>query len=163
MTEEVKEAPKKATRKPKAAAPSLAQEVVAEAEKLSGEAKKDVEAVVGQAETDVKAAVSDVKVAAEETKAEVDPLLKKLEGKSEQDLRELHLQALYAEDAAKRELYVLRLRMANVATDVETELSTQIEADIATMKQQVADAQAWLQAIESQLKGKVRDIYDSKY
>lgn len=165
MADEVvqEEAPKKAARKPRATAPSVVGEVVAEAKKVAEEVKQDVEAVAGQAETDVKAVEADVKVAVEETAAELNPLVAKLVDKSEADLRELHLQAIYAEDAAKRELYVLRLRAANMATNLESEVHQQVQADIVAMQQQVADAQAWLQAIESQLKGKVRDIYDSKY
>lgn len=76
-------------------------------------------------------------------------LLKDLEGKTEAQLRNLYSDALLAEAEAKRELYLVRVRAANLATDADTEE----EKLIAEAKTAVADALTYLKALETKLFG----------
>lgn len=81
---------------------------------------------------------------------DIGQLIKDLEGKTEVQLRDLYSVALMAEAEAKKELYVLRQRVANLATDVDAEE----EKAISEAKSKVADALTWLQALEAKLFGK---------
>lgn len=78
-----------------------------------------------------------------------DQIVKDLEGKTVAELRNLYSDALAAEAEAKKELYVLRQRVANLATDVDEEE----EKVIAEAKLKVADAVTWLKALEAKLFG----------
>ncbi len=79
----------------------------------------------------------------------LEQLLKELEGKSVVVLQELYAEALKAEAAAKADLYVLRQRIANLATDIdEKEEEALVEA-----KKVIADLVTYLKALEVKLHG----------
>lgn len=79
----------------------------------------------------------------------IEQLVKDLEGKTAAQLHNLYSDALIAEAEAKKELYVLRQRVANLATDADAEE----EKLISEAKAKVADAITWLKALESKLFG----------
>lgn len=87
------------------------------------------------------------------------PRWKELEEKTVAELRTLHQQAIYAEDAAKRELNVLRQRAANMATTADD----LVDQQIIVLKKQVSEAASWLRTIELKLKGETKDIWDTKF
>lgn len=109
------------------------------------EAAQDVEAVAGEV-------TSEVKTEAEKYAAE-------LEGKGMQELMKLHDEAILLEDAAKRELHVLRQRAANMTTVVDDA----VDKEIAAAKVKVAEAISWLHAIEKRLYGVPRGIWGDIY
>lgn len=74
-------------------------------------------------------------------------LLKDLEGKSEAQLRNLYADALAAESDAKKALYVLRQRLANLTTYAEVEE----ERLLAEAKAAVSDGQKYLIALEEKI------------
>lgn len=115
---------------------SLVQEIEADVEKVAEEAKQAVESEVTKAK----------EVVDEEITA-----LKKL---TVPELRQMYQDALHLESEAKRELYVLRLRFANFATDVGEEA----ERDLAVARIRVEEAAAWLKKIEKALEGEFKDI-----
>lgn len=74
-------------------------------------------------------------------------LVKDLEGRTQTQLRDLYADALKDEAQAKQDLYMLRKRIANLATDTdEHEEDLLVEA-----KKVIADKNVYLQAIESVL------------
>lgn len=123
-------------------------DVKEEASALVEEAVAEFEKVKAMAEQD-----------AAEVKAEVEKYYEELKGKSMWELMKLHDAAVVAEDAAKRELVVLRQRAANMASTVNDE----VDKEISAAKQKVAEAIAWLHAIEAKLEGVPRDIWGAKY
>lgn len=80
----------------------------------------------------------------EESLTLVEKLLKDLEGASDATLRNLYADALKQESFAKRDLYILRQRLANLATDSEEEE----ERLLSDAKKAVADALAYLRALQ---------------
>jgi hypothetical protein len=76
-------------------------------------------------------------------------LVKELEGKTSAQLRNLYSDALMAEAEAKKELYILRQRVANLATDADAEE----EKLITDAKARVSEAGVWLKALEAKLFG----------
>jgi len=132
---------KKAPAKASSVKKSILQDVENELKSVAGDVKADVEAEVSRVE------------------AKVDPLVEQIKGKTFSELKEMHLQALYAEDAIKRELHVLRLRAANMATTVDDEVDKQI----ADLKGKLTEAVAWLKVLESGLFGQLRDIWGTRY
>lgn len=95
-----------------------------------------------------KAVVQDVEVVAEEVKAyTVD------------ELRQLRTDALLAESQAKTELYRMRQRVANMATDVAHETMHGLKA----AEERVVAAGEHLKEIESKLAGEVKDIWGTTF
>jgi hydroxypyruvate isomerase len=90
---------------------------------------------------------------------EVDKYAKILEGKSMRELISLHDEAIKAEDAAKRELVVMRQRAANLASTVDKT----VDEEVIQAKVKVEQTIEWLEAIERKLKGVPRDIWGAKY
>lgn len=76
-------------------------------------------------------------------------ILKDLEGKSFPVLRSLYADALQEESEAKKDLYLLRKRVANLGTDVETNE----EVLLSSAKQRVATALAYIAALKAKLEG----------
>lgn len=107
--------------------------------------------------------VKDIESKVEEVVGKVvevtDELAKKLEGKTVQELRQIQSDALWAESEAKRELYKLRLRAANLATDVGPE----VEDVIKLAKEELAKAVTWLQTVEKKLENEFKDIYETRF
>lgn len=101
----------------------------------------------------------DLKKFEKEAEKEVDKFAKLLEGKSMVELMDLHALAILEEDKAKRELHLLRLRAANMASTVDAE----VDKGITVAKEKVAETIAWLHAIEKRLLGVPRDIWGEKY
>lgn len=91
--------------------------------------------------------------------ADVEKAEKSLEGKTWDEMKNLHDQALVAETDIKREITLLRQRAANDAVTVETDA----EEDIIAAKAKLAAAIAWVEAIEKRIAGTTRDIYGEKY
>jgi hypothetical protein len=89
----------------------------------------------------------------------VDAQAKRLEGLSVTELRNLHAEALVAESEAKRELSVLRYRAANMATTVDAD----IDREVVQAKIKVAEALAWLMAVEQKLAGELKDIWGTRF
>jgi hypothetical protein len=77
-------------------------------------------------------------------------MLKDLEGKTEVQLRNLYADALAEESNAKQDLYMLRQRVANLGTDVETDE----EILLKSAKQRVATGLSYLKALELKIEGK---------
>lgn len=77
-------------------------------------------------------------------------MLKDLAGKTEGQLRSLYADALTEEAEAKKELYMLRKRVANLGTDVETDE----EVLLKSAKQRVATGISYLKALELKLSGR---------
>lgn len=96
---------------------------------------------------------------ADEVVSDAERFAKDLEDKTMHELIRLHDLAIIEEDKAKRELHILRLRAANMATTVEAD----VEKDLTEAKARVAAAIAWLHAIEKRLLGVPRDIWGEKY
>jgi hypothetical protein len=84
----------------------------------------------------------------------LEALVSDLEGKTEPVLRSLYADALTAESDAKKELYVLRQRLANLPTNH----NLNEEKLLADAKSTAADAITYLRAIEAELSGSVKDI-----
>lgn len=70
------------------------------------------------------------------------------------ELRQMHQDALRLESEAKRELYALRLRFANISTDVGEEA----ERELAVARIRVEEAAKWLVKLEKALEGEFKDI-----
>lgn len=121
--------------------------------------KEDIEVLAEEAAAEVKAVEERAKQDAIEIKAEVEKYYEELKSKTMWELMALHDEAVLAEDAAKRELHVLRQRAANMTTVVDDA----IDKEIAAAKQKVAEAIAWLHAIEAKLAGVPRGIWGDKY
>lgn len=103
--------------------------------------------------------VQDIEEVAASVEAEVDKYEEILKEKTMTELIRLHDEAILAEDAAKRELHILRQRAANMATIADDT----VEKAVSTAKAKVAEAIAWLHAIEKRLFGVPRDIWGEKY
>jgi hypothetical protein len=107
--------------------------------------------------------LEDLKDDAEKTVDEVvsviDDAAKKLEGKTVQQLKYLHDEAVVLEDAAKKYLHILRQRAVNLATTVDDS----VDKDIIAAKAKIVEAEAWVREIELRLEGEYRDIWGSKY
>lgn len=140
------------TQTPKPRKPRAKKEVNTEDKSVLSDVETEIEAVAGEVKADVEKELDKVD-------SDVAPLLEKLKDKTVDELKDLHTQAVYAEDAAKRELYVLRQRAANMATDVDAS----VEADIVEMKTKIAEAAAWLKALEIKLAGEVKDIWGTTF
>lgn len=80
----------------------------------------------------------------------VDAIKTQLEGKGEAELRNLHAEALSEESSAKQDLYMLRQRIANLGTDVETNEHILLTA----AKKRVREAMAYLEALKQKIEGK---------
>src|SRR5258708_39294790 len=80
---------------------------------------------------------------------QLEALIKNLEGKAEIVLRTYLTDAQMAESIAKRELYVLRQRLANLGTDAVVEE----EKLLSEAKQMVTDLIAYVEAIKVKLGG----------
>jgi len=76
-------------------------------------------------------------------------VLSELEGKSPAVLHALYQEALQAEAAAKKELYMLRQRIANLSTDFDTEE----EKALVEAKKLIADIITYIKALEMKLHG----------
>ena len=154
MSETPVEAPvkKKPGRPRKVAGESVLQEV-------ETAVKQDVAEVETVVEHTAEVAKADVIEEVAKAKTEVDIYEAKLEGLAIPALMKLHDEAIIAEDAAKRELHVLRVRAVNMATTAEADA----EKEIIVAKGKVAEAEAWLRAIEKKLWGYPRDIYGERY
>lgn len=83
----------------------------------------------------------------------VEAFLKDLEGKGEEELKNLYADALIAESDAKREVTILAQRAANLAADVDTDA----QEAVIVAKDKLADAIAWVQALLQKLGGQVSD------
>lgn len=121
--------------------------------------KTTVEDIVQEVKHEVAAAEEVVKEKYEEVKVEVELGVSELEGKTVQELRVLHDEALIAEDQAKRLVHVLRQRANNAVVDVETKA----EEDVIAAKKELAKAMQWLRQIENALEGEFKDLYGTKY
>lgn len=75
--------------------------------------------------------------------------VKTLENKGENELRVIYADAQHEESNAKQDLYMLRQRVANLGTDIQTNE----EVLLKSAKQRVADGLARLKAIESRFGG----------
>lgn len=133
--------------------------VVQELEVLASEVEAEAKAVA----IDVKEEISILEPKVEEQVAKVEEVLKaaesELAGLTEAELRKLHDEAIVVEDALKKELYVLRQRAANLATNVEAD----VEHEIIALKGEVAKAEAWLKKVEAELVGKLKDIWGTVF
>ncbi len=113
--------------------------------------------------TDAENVVSEVQAEAAKVVAEVGQELHKVEadlaGKTTQELKLLHDEALAIEDKLKRELYVLRQRAANLATTAEAD----IEAEIVALKKKIVKAASRIREIESCLAGELKDIWGTRF
>lgn len=121
--------------------------------------KEEIEAAVKDVEVAVDTAVTDAEAVAEEVKAEVEKYYEELKDKTMQELIALHDEAIIADDAAKKELHVLRQRAANMTTVVDDA----VEKEVTAAKEKVAEAIAWLHAIEKRLYGVPRGIWGDIY
>lgn len=101
-----------------------------------------------------KTVVQDIEKVAEEVVQDVDKFAAKLEGKTVQDLRYMHDEAIVAENDAKRVVVILRQRAANDIVSAEITA----EEEIIAAKKAWAEAIAWLQAIEKKLEGEFKDV-----
>lgn len=79
---------------------------------------------------------------------------KRLQGKTVQELRIMHDEALVDESEAKRYLVLLRQRATNMASTAGPD----IDEEIMIAKEEAAKAAAWLFAIEKKLEGEFKDI-----
>jgi hypothetical protein len=79
----------------------------------------------------------------------MDVLVSNLEGKGEAELRNLYAVAQHEESNAKQDLYMLRQRVANLGTDI----NTNEEILLGAAKRRVAEGLAQLKAIESKFGG----------
>jgi|SRR5579862_972864 len=77
-------------------------------------------------------------------------LVKTLEGKGEAELRNLKADVLKEESDAKQDLYMLRQRISSLGTDIQTNE----EVLLASAKQRVASAMAYIKALEFKIEGK---------
>lgn len=115
-------------------------------------AKKKTEAVVAAVVEDVEHLVTDAK-------KEVSKFEKELEGKTVDELRQLRTDALWAESELKRELHVLRLRAANMATTAEAD----VDQEIMDLKKKLSEAAEWLFAVEKKLEGEFKDLTEIRF
>lgn len=79
---------------------------------------------------------------------------KRLQGKTVQELRILHDEALVDESEAKRHLVLLRQRAAMMASTTGPD----VDEEIMKAKDEAAKSAAWLFAIEKKLEGEFKDI-----
>lgn len=98
-------------------------------------------------------------VEAELEKAVHSPEVQKLENLSVEALRQLHDDAIIAEDAAKRELAVARQRAANMSTTVDDA----IDREIIVLKRKVDEGLTWIKQIEEKLSGELKDIWGTTF
>jgi hypothetical protein len=105
------------------------------------------------------AAKADFETAKADAEAELSKFEKELKGKTVPELEIIHDAAIQAEVDIKREVTLLRQRAANMATTAETA----VEEEIIAAKLKLADAIAWLHAIEKKLTGQVKDISGNVY
>lgn len=82
-----------------------------------------------------------------------------LKGKTVEELRQLHADALLMESEAKRELHILMQRFAMKGTNVEEEAL----ADLRVAMQKVDDAGRYLKALEGKLYGELKDIWGTYF
>lgn len=82
-----------------------------------------------------------------------------LKGKTVEELRQLHAEALQMESDAKRELHILMQRFAMKGTQVEEAAL----ADLRVAMQKVDDAGRYLKALESKLYGELKDIWGTYF
>lgn len=102
----------------------------------------------------VKSVITDIENVAEEVVQSADKFAQRLEGKTVQDLRYLHDEALIAESDAKKVVVILRQRAANEIVSAEVKS----EEAIIEAKKVWAEAIAWLQAVEKKLEGEFKDV-----
>jgi chorismate mutase len=91
--------------------------------------------------------------------ADVEKAAKSLEGKTWDEMKVLHDQALVVETDLKKEITILRQRAANAAVTIETDA----EEEIIVVKAKLAAAIAWVESLEKRIAGTTRDIYGEKY
>lgn len=118
-------------------------------------AKKSVVTEVEQAVAkEVETLIKDAGVETSKVVSEAEKFAKDLEGKTVDELRQLRENALYEESEIKRQLHLLRLRAANMATTAEAD----VDHEIVKVKKDLAVAVEWLLAVEKKLEGEFKDI-----
>lgn len=125
----------------------------------ASKAKKDEANVVPAPVQDIEKLIEEVKAEVKEAELEASKYAAELAGKSTDELRQLHSDALYAESEAKRYLHLLRLRAASLATTVGHE----VDHEIMDAKVKVAEAASYVSAIEDRLEGEVKDIWGTYF
>jgi len=126
---------------------------------LIAEEEARLEAEESQVEASGETTVEAVDGQVDITNEVADKPVHELDTKSLGELQRLHDEAIVLEDAAKRELHVIRQRAANMASTVDDE----IDKEVVLAKQKVADAITRLHEIEKRLIRVPRDIWGSIY
>lgn len=122
-------------------------------------AKKNTETVPPAVNDEVEKIKQELAQDIAEVEALVSEEEKALKGKTVQELRTLHDQALRAEDEAKRLVHILRQRAANAVVDVD------IAAELAVIdaKKELGKAGQWVRHIENALENEFKDIYETRF